>query len=206
MKPLFSNVRSRLPACAAAAVLAASAAAALAEPVTYAVDAAHTRVWWEARHFGTSTQRGRFDDVAGNIVLDREGARGEVSFTIATGSVSSGVPALDRMLKGNGFLAAEAYPSAYFVASRLRFDGERLSGLRGEFTMRGVSRPLELRSTRFACRRDAMLQRDVCGGDFEGELLSSDYGSTFGLPFVGDKVRLLVSIEAIRIPGATRAN
>jgi polyisoprenoid-binding protein YceI len=198
MKSTLSLVRSRLSACAAGVALAASAGAALAEPVTYAVDAAHTRVWWEARHFGTSTQRGRFDDVAGNIVLDREGARGEVSFTIATGSVTSGVPALDRMLKGNGFLAADAHPSAYFIANRLHFDGERLAGVRGEFTLRGVSRPLELRSTRFTCQRDAMLQREVCGGDFEGELLRSDYGSTFGLPFVGDKVRLLVSIEGIR--------
>jgi len=197
MKTLLSSVRSRIPA-AVAALLALAAGAASAAPVTYAVDAAHTKVWWETRHFGTSTQRGRFDDVAGRIVLDRDGGGGEVSIAIGTASVSSGVPALDRMLRGSGFLAAEAYPSAYFVASRLRFDGERLAGLRGEFTLRGVSRPLELRSTRFGCRRDAVLQREICGGDFEAEILRSDYGSTFGLPFVGDKVRLLISIEGIR--------
>ena len=32
-----------------------------AQPVAYAVDPAHTQVHWEVRHFGTSTQRGRFD-------------------------------------------------------------------------------------------------------------------------------------------------
>lgn len=181
-----------------AALLAATVLGAHAEPIRYAIDASHTRVWWETRHFGTSTQRGRFDDVEGNIVLDREQAKGEVSISIATGSVSSGVPALDKVLKGGGFLAAESYPTAYFVANRLRFDGERLAGLRGEFTLRGVSRPLELSSTRFSCRRDAVVQREVCGGDFEGEILRSEYGSTFGLPFVGDKVRLLISIEGIR--------
>jgi polyisoprenoid-binding protein YceI len=181
-----------------AALLAVTALGASAEPVTYAVDASHTRVWWETRHFGTSTQRGRFDDVQGNIVIDREGRKGEVSIVIDTASVSSGVPALDKILKGSGFLAAEAYPAAYFVATRLRFDGERLAALRGEFTLRGASRPLELRSTRFNCRRDPVVQREVCGGDFEGEILRSEYGSTFGLPFVGDKVRLLISIEGIR--------
>src|SRR5262249_26910033 len=107
-----------------AALLAATAFWARAEPVTYAIDASHTRVWWETRHFGTSTQRGRFDDVAGSIVIDREQGRGEVSISIATGSVSSGVPALDRILKGSGFLDAAAYPTAYFVATRLRFDGD----------------------------------------------------------------------------------
>jgi polyisoprenoid-binding protein YceI len=187
-----------LPRVLLAALLAAAALAARAEPVRYAIDAAHTRVWWETRHFGTSTQRGRFDDVEGSIVIDRQSRQGEVSISIATGSVSSGVPALDRILKGSGFLAADSYPTAYFVANRLRFDGDRLAGLRGEFTLRGVSRPLELSSTRFSCRRDAVVQREVCGGDFEGEIARSDYGSTFGLPFVGDKVRLLISIEGIR--------
>jgi polyisoprenoid-binding protein YceI len=43
-----------------------------------------------------------------------------------------------------------------------------------------------------------MLKREVCGGDFVAEILRSDYGSTFGLPFVGDKVRLLISVEGIR--------
>jgi polyisoprenoid-binding protein YceI len=43
-----------------------------------------------------------------------------------------------------------------------------------------------------------MLRREVCGGDFEAELLRSDFGSTFGLPFVGNKVRLLISVEGIR--------
>jgi polyisoprenoid-binding protein YceI len=181
-----------------AALLALTGRAAQAEPVSYAIDASHTRVYWETRHFGTSTQRGRFDGVEGQIVLDRSTGGGEVAISIATGSVSSGVPALDKVLRGSGFLAAEAHPTAYFVARQVRFDGEKLSGLRGEFTLRGVSRPLELRSEHFACRLDEALKREVCGGDFEAEISRSDYGSTFGLPFVGDKVRLLIAIEGVR--------
>jgi len=180
-------------------VTALLGAAAHAEPVTYAIDASHTKVYWETRHFGTSTHRGRFDTVEGNIVIDREKASGDVSISIATASVSSGVPALDGMLRGGSFLAAEAHPTAYFVARQLRFDGDSLSALRGEFTLRGVSKPLALSASNFACRTDATLKREVCGGDFEAEILRSDYGSTFGLPFVGDKVRLLISIEGVRL-------
>ncbi|HEV7912526.1 MAG TPA: YceI family protein [Albitalea sp.] len=181
-----------------AALLAAPPRIAFAEPVRYVLDPSHTRVWWETRHFGTSTHRGRFDSVEGSIVLDRGAGYGEVSISIQTASVSSGVPALDNVLRGAGFLASQAHPTAYFVASRLRFDGEHLSELRGEFTLRGISRPLSLRSERFACRTDALLKREVCGGDFEGEILRSDFGSTFGLPFVSDKVRLMISVEGIR--------
>lgn len=183
-------------------ILAASCMPALgvhAEPVTYSIDPSHTKVYWETRHFGTSTQRGRFDSLEGNIVIDRENTSGDVSISIATASVSSGVPALDTVLRSGSFLASEAYPVAYFVARQLRFDGDRLSSLRGEFTLRGVSKPLSLVASNFGCRTDPMLKREVCGGDFEAEILRSDYGSTFGLPFVGDKVRLLISIEGVRI-------
>ena len=43
--------------------LAAQAPPAAAEPQAYAVDPGHTHVHWEVRHFGTSTSRGRFDQV-----------------------------------------------------------------------------------------------------------------------------------------------
>ncbi|HEY2925686.1 YceI family protein [Piscinibacter sp.] len=180
----------------AAGVFMAGLAA--AEPVTYSLDPVHTRVHWETRHFGTSTQRGRFDRVEGSVRLDRSAGRGDVSISIDTGSVSSGVPVLDRVLRGQDFLASDAHPQAYFVASQWRFDGERLREVRGEFSWRGVSQPLSLHALRFACRTDAALQREVCGGDFEAVLLRSDFGSTFGLPFVGDTVRLLIAVEGVR--------
>lgn len=182
-----------------ATVLSAGAAQTVsAQPIDYAIDPSHTRVYWETRHFGTSTHRGRFDRVEGSIALDREARRGEVSISIATASVSSGVPALDGVLRGANFLASQAHPSAYFVSRQIRFDGDRVVEVRGEFTLRGVSRPLTLRASSFACRTDAQLQREVCGGDFEADILRSEFGSTFGLPFVGDRVRLIIAIEGIR--------
>jgi polyisoprenoid-binding protein YceI len=38
----------------------------------------------------------------------------------------------------------------------------------------------------------------VCGGDFEGELLRSDFGATFGLPLIANRVRLQVQVEGRR--------
>lgn len=188
---------------AVALIGAAAAPAAPAQALAYSVDPAHTRVHWEVKHFGTSTQRGRFGAVDAHIVLDRAQHRGELSVTIDTRVVDSGVPALDGMLRGASFLAAEQHPQAWFVASSLEFDGDRLVGARGEFTLRGISRPLQLRALRFACREDA--GREVCGGDFEAEFRRSDHGITFGLPFVGDAVRLTIQVEASRPAGLQAA-
>jgi polyisoprenoid-binding protein YceI len=170
-----------------------------AAPATYRVDPDTTRVHFEVRHFGTSTTRGRFGQVAAAIVLDRDARRGELSVTVDTRDVDSGVPPLDGMLRGASFLAAAEHPQAWFVASQLVFDADRLTEARGEFTLRGISRPLTLRALRFACRPDG--PREVCGGDFEAEFRRSDYGITFGLPFVADSVRLVIQVEATRQTG-----
>jgi polyisoprenoid-binding protein YceI len=183
---------------AAALIGAAATPDASAQPLAYAVDPANTRVHWEVKHFGTSTTRGRFGQVDASIVLDRAARSGQLSVTITTGNVDSGVGPLDGMLRGDAFLASQTYPSAYFVASNLVFDADRLKEARGEFTLRGVSRPLTLRAQNFACRTEAESDREVCGGDFEAEFRRSDYGITFGLPFVADTVRLVIQVEAVR--------
>lgn len=177
---------------------AAAACSATAEPVAYTIDLENTQVHWEVRHFGTSTSRGRFAVADARIALDRAAHRGALAVTIATDRVDSGVAPLDAMLRGSSFLASAQHPQAWFVASQLVFDGDRLVEARGEFTLRGISRPLTLRALNFACRSDVPTARELCGGDFEAEFRRSDYGISFGLPFVADTVRLVIQVEAQR--------
>jgi polyisoprenoid-binding protein YceI len=188
----------RAAALFVAAAFAAGASVARAEPEVWRLDADQTRVHFEVQHFGTSTSRGRFGAITGSIALDRAARRGDVSITVATASVSTGLAPFDSVLRGSDLLASAEHPQAWFVASHLGFDGDQLVRLDGEFTLRGISRPLTLHALRFACRDDAARGREVCGGDFEGELRRSDFGMNFGLPFVADRVRLLVQVEAIR--------
>lgn len=175
-----------------------SAAAAHAEPAVYRLDPEHSFVHFEVRHFGTSTTRGRVGPLQAEVMLDRAAGRGEVNLRVATASVSTGLRFFDARLREEDLLASAAYPEAFFVATQFRFDGDRLAEVRGEFTLRGTSRPLELRAMRFACRTNAPDGREVCGGDFEGEFNRSDFGMSFGVPFVADRVRLVVQVEGVR--------
>jgi polyisoprenoid-binding protein YceI len=169
-----------------------------AEALTYSLDPERCFVHFEVMHFGTSTSRGRFGPVAGEVSLDRSAGTGALALRVATNKVSTGLPFFDARLRQADFLASEAYPEAFFVARNFRFDGERLAEVRGEFTLRGISQPLSLTALRFSCRQDAERQAEVCGGDFEAQFNRSDFGSTFGLPFVADRVRLLVQVEGLR--------
>lgn len=184
----------------AAALTAALAAvtAVGAAPVEYRFDPSHTFVHFEVRHFGTSTLRGRFGPIEGGVVLDREAGTGSLTVNVATAGVSSGVRVFDSRLREPDLLAATEFPQASFVADRFVFDAGRLAEVKGSLTLRGVRQPLTLRALRFACETREMLQREVCGGDFEAEFERSAFGIVFGSPFVADRVRLVIQVEGIR--------
>lgn len=172
--------------------------AARADSVTYVLDPSHTQVTWEVVHLGTSTMRGRFNRIEGHVTLDRAARKGELSITVDTGSVSSGVAPLDGLLRGSQLLSSQAHPKAFFIAQQMSFEAGQPASVRGEFTLRGISQPLQLRATGFNCYQHPSLQREVCGGDFEGELKRSSFGINHSLPFVADRVRLLVQVEGVR--------
>ena len=190
--------RSALPLRLPAAALALACFAVLAEPAVYVLDPAHSFVHFEVTHFGTSTSRGRFGPVNGEVLLDRARGGGEVGVRIPTASVDTGLAVFNARLRQSDLLASAEFPEAFFVARQFRFDAGRLSELRGEFTLRGIGQPLTLRARLFACRTDG--DTEVCGGDFEGEVKRSDFGATLLLPLVGDRVRLLVQVEGRRRP------
>lgn len=188
-------MRTSVPAGLLLAVLAACAQA---QPATYGLDPQRSFVHFEVLHFGTSTIRGRFSGIRGQVSVDAVAQSGEIGVEIDTRSVSTGLRVFDARLREADLLDSQGHPTAWFVGRRLRFEAGRLAEVRGEFTLHGVSQPLSLHTLNFACEVDAGAQRETCGGDFEGFVRRSDFGMSFGLPFVDDRVRLLVQVVGLR--------
>ncbi len=165
---------------------------------TYALDPTHSFVHWEVVHMGTSTVRGRFGGTNGSVQFDAKAQQVEIGITIDTNTVNTGVAPLDGMLRGASGFASTEFPQAFFTARSARWEGEVPREIRGEFTLRGVSQGLTLKAVRWNCGLNPLFRREVCGGDFEGEVVRSSFGITHSLPFVADKVKLLVQVEGIR--------
>lgn len=180
------------------AALALSALTAQAEPVSYTIDPGHTFVTFEVLHFGTSTNRGRFDKKQGSVTLDRKARTGKIDITIETGSISTGVGPFEAHLKGPDFFDAEMYPTARFVSDQLRFDGDKLAEVSGTLTLLDKSQPVVLKASNFNCYINPRLQREVCGGDFETTIQRSRWGMNYGLPAIPDQVRLLIQVEGVK--------
>jgi polyisoprenoid-binding protein YceI len=187
-----------------AAALAALAALSIqAQPVAsgptaerYNVEPTHTFVTWEARHFGTSTSRGRFDKKDGFITIDRASSAGKVDISIDMASISTGVAPFDGHLRSADFFNVQAHPSAVFKGD-FKLDGNKVSSVTGQLTMLGVTKPVMLKANFFNCFDHPRFRKQVCGGDFEATVKRSEFGMSYGLPGIPDDIRLLIQIEAV---------
>ena len=186
------------PRILATLTLAAAALPVIAEPVTYRIDPNHTFVHLESRHFGVSTNRGRFDKKEGSVTLDRAAKTGRAEITIETDSLNTGVPHFTSTIKGKDVLNVAEFPTAKFVGDQFTFDGDKVVSVGGQLTMAGKTAPVRLAATSFGCFEHPMLKREVCGGDFEATIQRSQWGISFARGSVPDDVRLLIQIEAIR--------
>jgi polyisoprenoid-binding protein YceI len=183
------------------AVLAALAAplAATAAPATYAIDPTHTSVMFEALHFGTTTNRGRFQKASGTVQFDRAGKAGKVELTLDMDGINTGVAPFDKHLKGPDFFDVANHPTARFVSERFVFDGDKVTEVVGQLTLRGQTHPLTLKATRFGCYDNPMLKREVCGGDFQATIKRSLFGVNWGLQMgVADETPLIIQVEAVK--------
>ena len=180
------------------ATAALSAGIAHAESATYTVDPTHTFVTFEAKHFGTSTNRGRFDKKSGSVTIDTAAKTGKVDISIDMASINSGTEAFNNHLKSKDFFNVEAFPKSTFVSDKVIFEGDKISAVVGTLTLLGKSQTVTLKANSYGCYQNPMLKREVCGGDFDTTITRSEYGMGYGLPFIPDNVRLVIQIEAVK--------
>ncbi len=178
---------------------AALALALPAQAANYAIDPTHTFVFYEIGHFGTSTNRGRFDRKEGTVQFDRAAKTGRVEISFDLAAISTGVAPLDKHLQSADFFDTAKHPSAKFVGDKFVFNGDKVAEVGGTLTMLGKSVPVTLKAQQFNCYLNPMLKREVCGGDFATTLQRSQWGMNWGLNMgVPDEVRLLIQVEAIK--------
>lgn len=190
-------MRSLFTAAVVAATLAMGAAH--AETSTYAIDPAHTFATFEITHFGTSTNRGRFNKKEGTVQFDRSGKTGKVELTFDATSIDTGTAAFDKHLQSADFFNTAKFPTVSFVADKLTFSGDKVSEVAGQLTLLGKTNPVVLKATNFNCYTNPMLKREVCGGDFSATVVRSQYGMDYGISMgFSDAVKLVIQVEAIK--------
>ncbi|BEP66024.1 YceI family protein [Variovorax sp. V35] len=180
--------------------LAAKPAGGPVKNASYVIDPTHTFVMYEMGHYGTTTNRGRFSTKDGSVKIDGTGASGKVDITMDISSINTGVDLLNRHVQSKDFFNVAEFPTGRFVAERIDFSGDKVTDVPGTLTLMGQTKPVTLKAVRFNCYLNPLINRQVCGGDFEATVQRSDWGITWGLNFgFENKVKLLVQVEAVNV-------
>jgi polyisoprenoid-binding protein YceI len=182
------------------AVLAVSIALPLSAQAadSYTLDPAHTYPNFTISHLGFSTMHGRFERSSGKVTLDRAAKTGSVEIAIETASVNTGFAKRDDHLKSPDFFNAAEFPNITFKSTAFHFKGDTPSSVDGNLTISGVTKPVTLTIDSFKCGAHPMNKKEMCGADASAQIKRSDFGIKYGLPAIGDDVKLDFEIEAMK--------
>lgn len=165
---------------------------------SYTIDARHTFPSFEVSHLGFSIQRGRFNTSSGKIALDSAAKSGSIDVTIDASSIDTGLAELEKHLQGEDFFDTAKYPTITFTSKKLKFDGDKLVGADGDFTLHGVTKPVTLKLDHFKCAPHPMNKKPTCGANATTTIKRSEFGIVKYVPAVGDDVKIAIQVEAIK--------
>ena len=176
---------------------------ALAAPQTYVMDPLHSYPNFTVNHLGMSTIHGRFDKMAGKIVLDQAAKTGSLEARISTASINTGdvkradgTRSRDDHLRTPDFFNSSEFPEMVYKSTKFNFNGDTLESVDGNLTMVGVTKPVKLTVVSFKCGPHPFSKKAMCGADAEATIKRTDFGVKFGVPAISDEVKLLISLEA----------
>jgi polyisoprenoid-binding protein YceI len=177
-----------------AAALFASGAAS-AEPVTYVIDPAHSQVAFSIDRFGFNHVLGRFDAVAGEIVLDEANpANSSVQATIQIASISTGNATRDEHLRAERWLNAAQFATMEFRSTSVRLTGERSAEVVGNLTLLGQTHPVTLNVTLNRVGESPSNRRASAGFSATGTLSRAAFGSATAQNLIGDAVAINIEV------------
>ena len=177
-------------------VLAAGAAA--AAPTTYEIEPSHTYPSFEADHMGVSVWRGKFNKSKGSVVLDRQAGTGTVEIVVDTTSIDFGHDGMNEHANKPDLFDTAKFPTATYKGTLAGFENGAPTKAVGELTLRGVTKPLELKINKFKCMPHPMLKREFCGADAYAQFQRDQFGMDAGKDWGFDMgVTLRIQVEAV---------
>ncbi len=189
----------------AVVVAPAAATAAVAAPVTFAVDGSHSQVLFKVRHLGVSTVTGRFTKFTGGFQFDPQTRQGgSVTFDIDATSIDTDNERRDAHLRSPDFFETEKFPKITFASTRVERVADGNYRIIGNLTMHGVTKPVTLAAEMLGPNKSG--QNWIAGINATGKISRKEFGLvwdrvTEGVSAVGDEVTLQIEIEA-KAPGA----
>ena len=183
----------------AAAFLATTATAALAEPEAYTIDSSHSQIIFSYNHLGYSTGYGMFSGFEGEIMFDAEDpANSSVTVSMPVMSMLTGWEARFGHFMSDDFFGATEDEMVTFTSTSIEVTGDTTALITGDLTLNGVTKEVVLDAVLNQAGEHPMEGKPWAGFSATTTLVRSDYEVGAFAPYVSDEVAVQISLEAMK--------
>ena len=170
-------------------------------PGRWALDTLHSQVSFSVRHLGVSKVRGRFNDVAADLVVGSTADTSSVTATIAVASLDTGNPDRDAHVLSDELLDVATRPTLTFRSLAVRGVGSDWT-LDGELTIGEVTRPISL-DVELGGVEDFFDGSRHAGFEASAQLRRKDFGIDFGASnaLLGDVIKIELDLQFVEPQG-----
>jgi polyisoprenoid-binding protein YceI len=169
-----------------------------AENYVLDIKGAHAFIQFKIKHLGYSWLLGRFNKFDGSFSYDEKNpSAAKIVVDIDPSSIDSNHAERDKHLRGEDFLNVKEYPEARFVSTSFQDKGNGKAVLKGDLTLRGITRPIVIDVEHIGHGKDPWggYRRGFAGKTI---LVLKDFGINYDLGPGSREVEMFLSIEGIR--------
>jgi polyisoprenoid-binding protein YceI len=170
---------------------------------TWVVDPVHSSIGFEVKHMMISTVRGHFREFEGTLEAAEDYHDSRVWGKAWTASIDTGNADRDAHLRSPDFFDVERYPEIHFESTAIEHVELGMYQVRGELTIRDVTREVEVEATVEGAAVDPWGNERV-GIAVRGVIDRTEFGLTWqerlsgGRLLVGEQVAVRLDVSAVR--------
>ncbi|MFN8277884.1 MAG: YceI family protein [Chitinophagales bacterium] len=168
---------------------------------TWSIDPTHSEILFKVKHLMINSVTGRFNKFEGQLTSTAEDFSGaNISFSADVASIDTNMEMRDNHLRSDDFFAAEKYPQIRFSSTRFEKTGADTYRLTGDFTIRDITRPIEL-AVEYQGTATDFYGNTKAGFELTGKISRKEFGLVWngvtesGGIVVGDEVKLTANVQ-----------
>ena len=170
----------------------------------WVIDPLHSEIQFKVKHLVISTVTGTFKTFSGAVTSETgEFDNASVSFKIDVNSVDTNQAQRDAHLKNSDFFESDKYPEINFESTSFKKLSDEDYKLVGNLTMRGVTKPVELKAEFGGSAKDNYGNIKY-GFEVSGIINRKEFGVSFngltetGGLALGEDIKLIANIQVAK--------
>lgn len=171
----------------------------------WTIDESHSEVQFKVKHLVISTVTGSFGKYSAEAETDGDSFdSAAIHFTADVNSLSTGNEQRDGHLKSADFFDAANHPTVDFVSSKLEKESDSSYKLFGNLTMRGTTKPVELKVEYGGMMKD-FYGNMKAGFEVTGTIKRKEFGlhwdavTEAGGVVVSDDIKIVANVQFAKV-------